>query len=72
MGLHLPIYGCFRGGDPADCSQLACGGVRLVFQTSRGACSQLKDTTGKPLLDWFWVGLMSLPKECQQELLGQC
>lgn len=71
MDLHLPcsIHGCFRGGDPADHSQLAYNRARLISQTSRsawGLCSQLKDTTGKPLVGWFWVGLVSQPRECQQ------
>lgn len=70
MGLHVPIHGCFRSGDPADCSQLACSGVRLVSQISRGACSQLKDTTRKPLLDCLWGVWCASPRGANSSCWG--
>lgn len=56
------IHGCFRHGGLADCCQLACKEARLISQSLRVPCSQLKDATGKPLMDWFWVGLVSQPR----------
>lgn len=74
MDLHQPqfIHGHFRGGDPADHSQLACNGTRCISQTSRtvwGLWPQLEDTTRKTLIDCIF-GLVWCPRPAGANSIG--